>query len=504
MFMTRSSAIQIRLLGRMPLNRIYNWRLFVVASVFLASSLMCWSVVVEGPKLTLAIAIIPLVLPFMVAYAAMTESGIMDPAALFPAFFGMYNGIPLIGFLSDDVRNNLAYPVKFDPYVFFRAGLISALGAIFIAITWAVWKPLAHKRLPIRDVTGWFKTGIICYAIGILLYFLQYLQLGGYWAALAIERTRRFEVMAEKISLPYFAFVLVGLVMTTASGDQSRKRAAAILMTALWCVLVMVQGDRRLMLQTVLAVLSAATFLVAKSTRIRMKHLAIVLAAYTALAVAGQLRGQIPGLLSDSGSQHKVLDPSKDKPLLDSVTPGNAEFGGPFLSVLYNVEHVTDYWLGKSYIDTIPCILPRIIYHSKPPSPATELANEVHRGRIFGFAAAGWGYSPIAEAFLNFGILGVCVISSIWMGAFISLSRLRNYRWGLVIAAVLTPETINANRIDFRTVYLEAFSCTVVVIISALVAKSLYQVSSSRSRHRVAEARTLHQGFHQPNDLKCP
>src|SRR6267378_8160904 len=98
--MTRGSAIQVQFFGRMPLNRNCNLRLFVLASVFLASSLMCWSVVEEGPKLTVAIAVIPLVLPFMVAYAAMTESGIMDPAALFPAFFGMYNGIPLIRFLS--------------------------------------------------------------------------------------------------------------------------------------------------------------------------------------------------------------------------------------------------------------------------------------------------------------------------------------------------------------------------------------------------------------------
>jgi hypothetical protein len=499
-FMTRTSTIQIRMPGRVSLNQKDDCGLFVLASAFLAFSLMCWSAVFEGPKLTLALAIIPLVLPFMVAYAAMTERGILDPTALFPALFGAYNGVLLIRFLSDDVRHHIHYPVKFDPDVYFQGGLLSALGAIFITITWALWKPPAHKNLPKHDLTGWFKVGTIFYALGILLYLLQYLQIGGYWAALAIDRTKRFEVMTEVISLPYFGFVLVGLVMTTASGSGARKRAATIMMTGLWCVMVMAQGDRRLLLQTVLAVLSASTFLVAKSNTIRMRHLLLAIVAYVALAVAGQLREQVPWLVSDTVSQHTAHDSPATNSLLDSAKPENSELAGPFLSVLYNAEHVRDYSFGASYVDTIFSVLPRIFYRPKPPSPAEELANALHRGRIFGFPVAGWGYSPIAEAFLNFGIPGVCIISSLWMAAFIVLSKLRSYRWGLVTAAVLSPESINANRIDFRTVYLETFFCTAVVLLAAVIVRSLY-LSSPRIRHRVTETRTLHQAFQQSDHV---
>jgi hypothetical protein len=452
----------------------------------------------EGPKLTLAIAIIPLVLPFMVAYAAMTERGILDPTALFPAFFGAYNGVLLIRFLSDDVRLHVNYPVKFDPDTYFRAGLLSTLAAIFIAITWALWKPPARKDLPKSNLTGWFKVGTIFYAFGILLYLLQYLQVGGYWAALAIDRTKRFEAMTEVISLPYFGFVLVGLVMMMASGSGARKRAATIAMTGLWCVLVIAQGDRRLLLQTVLAVLSASMFLSAKASRLRMRHLLLAIVAYVALAVVGQLREQVPWLVSGTVSQHRADDSRAANSLLDSAKPENSELAGPYLSLLYNAENVRDYSFGASYVDTIFAILPRILYRPKPLSPAAELANALHRGRIFGFAVAGWGYSPIAEAFLNFGIPGVCIISSLWMGAFIVLSRLRNCSWGLLTAAVLSPESLNANRIDFRTVYLEAFYGTAIVFLAALIVKSVY-LSPSRIRHRAAETRTSHQALHKPD-----
>ena len=484
------------------LNPNRDSAVLVLASAFFAGCLICWSIVCLGPKLTLAVAIIPLALPFVVTYAAMTERGILDPTALFPAFFGAYNGIPLIRFLSDDFVQRLSYPVKFEPNTYFRAGLLSALAAIFIAITWAVWRRPAHQKKRELDRTGWFNVGSALYIFGMLLYQLQYLQVGGYWAALAIERTRRFEVMAETTSLPYFAFVLVGLVMTAAASNSRRRRVATILMTLLWSVLVVVQGDRRLLLQTVVAVLGASLFVAGESIKIGMKHVVLVVVAYAALAVVGQLREQIPRLVSDTGSQHTIVDSDRKDSLLDSVTPGNAELGAPFLSVLYNSEYVTDYRMGRSYLDTIPCIFPRIIYHSKPPSPAAELANEVNRGQIFGFSPAGWGYSPVAEAFLNFGTLGVCLVSSLWMVAFIALSHLRNYRWGLVTAAVLTPETINANRIDFRTVYLEAFSCIAVVLIAIFIVKSLHHISPRRLSHGMMAERTYHHSSQEPRHLE--
>jgi hypothetical protein len=436
---------------------------------------------VEGPKLTLAIAVIPLILPFMVAYAAAMESGITDPTALFPAFFGMYNGVLLTRFLSDDARNHLSYPVTFGSEVFFRAGVFSALGAIFIAITWAVWKPPVHKKFALPDVTGWFTVGILFYAIGVLLYFLQYLQIGGYWAALAIDRVERYQRMTETLSLPYTTFVLVGLAMMAASGrNRGPKRTATLLMTAFWCVIVMAQGERRMVLQGVFAVVCAMS-VVSRSATIKVMHLLLAIVAYAAFSIAGELRLLIPSLaggkavhsvVSNSFPHHRVSDFTDTDFLLDSIKPEYTELAGPYLSVLYNAEHVRDYIFGSSYAGTIFTFLPRVLYPgTKPPSPTQQLDIEMHRGSG---PVSGWGYSPIAEAFLNFGLPGVCLISSLWMGAFIVLSGLRNFDWGLVTAAVLSSESVNVNRIDFRTVYLESFFCVVGVLLAALIVRILY------------------------------
>jgi hypothetical protein len=479
--MRRDNAVQTRWSERLPLYYDDKGRLAVIAGVFFTSALLCWSVLVEGPQLTLAIALIPLLLPFMTAYAAARENGIMDPTTLFPAFFGLYNGVLLIRFLSDEARSHLSYPVTFGPEVFFRAGVLSALSAIFIALTWAVWKRPVQKRVVPLDVAGWFTIGTMLYAIGVVFYFLQYLQLGGYEAALAMNRVERYQRMTETFSFPSTNLVMVGLAMMTASSyRRGLRRITTLVLMGLWCVIVMGQGERRMVLQAVFAVMSAAMFTSLSSTRLKPKHLLIAIVAYAGFSIAGELRLLIPYIAGEkalysadlNGPHRRVSDLGDLDFFLDSMKPEYTELAGPYLSVLYNAEREENYSFGRSYVGSIFAFLPRVLYPGTKPLSATEqLDREMHRGAG---PVSGWGYSPIAEAFQNFGMPGVCVISSLWMGAFIVLSGFRNSQWGLLVAAVLSSETVNVNRIDFRTVYLESFFCIVGVLLASLVVRVLY------------------------------
>jgi len=479
----RDNAIRTRWRERLPLQHDDKGRLSVLVGVFFASGLLCWSVMVEGPQLTLAIAAIPLVLPFMTACSAARENGIMDPTALFPVFFALYNGVLLIRFLSDDVRSHLIYPVTFGPEVFFRAGVLSALSAIFLAISWAVWKRPSQKRVVPPAVAGWFTVGTMLSAIGIALYFVQYLQIGGYWGALAMNRAERYNRMAETFSLPSTNLLLVGLAMMAASSKGGLRRVTTFLVTGLWCVIVMAQGERRMVLQALFAVFSALMFTSLSSTRLKLKHLLIAIVAYAGFSIAGELRLLIPYLAGGKAlysadlnlRHHRASDLGDMDLFLDTIKPEYSELAGPYLSVLYNTERVRDYSFGSSYIGSVFAFLPRALYPgTKPPSATEQLDLEMHRGVG---PVSGWGYSPIAEAFLNFGLPGVCVISSLWMVTFIVLSGLRNSDWGLVTAAVLSSESVNVNRIDFRTVYLESFFCVMAVLLAALTVRVLYQES---------------------------
>jgi hypothetical protein len=332
------------------------------------------------------------------------------------------------------------------------------------------------------------------YTIGVSLYFVQYLQIGGYWAALAMNRVLRYQRMTETFSIPHATFVLIGLVMMTASNQDRRglRRAATLLATGIWCVLVMAQGERRMVLQAVFAVVSAAMFASPNSAKLKLKHVLIAIVAYTGFSIAGELRLLIPYLAGGKAlysadlntPHHRVSDFGDIDFFLDSIKPEYTELAGPHLSILYNAEHVRDYAFGGSYVETIFTFLPRFLYPgTKPVSPAEVLAIDMHRGSG---PVSGWGYSPIAEAFLNFGLPGVCIISSLWMGGFIILSKLRNSVWGLVTAAVLSSESVNVNRIDFRTVYLECFFGVVCVLLASLAMRVLYPKT-----HRLLQPRTI-------------
>jgi len=300
--------------------------------------------------------------------------------------------------------------------------------------------------------------------------------------------------MTEIFSLPSGNFVLIGLAMMTVS-NQARgglKRATILLMTAFWCVIVMAQGERRMVLQAVFAVVSAAMFASPNSARLKLKHVLIAIVAYAAFSIVGELRLLIPYLAggkalysADSNIPHHRLSDSDDMDFwLDSIKPEHTELAGPYLSVLYNAERVRDYRFGSSYLGSIFAFLPRFLYPgTKPLSATEELDLEMHRGTG---PVSGWAYSPIAEAFLNFGLPGVCIISSLWMAGFVILSKLRNSDWGLILAAVLSSETVNANRIDFRTVYLETFFCIVGVLVASLAVRILYSKTQ-----RVPQPRTV-------------
>jgi hypothetical protein len=482
--MTTDRDIEIRLLRPALAQGKPEWRIYVLCAIFLCCLLLAGSVVVAGSKLTLAISIVPLILPFMVAYAAMLERGIWDSTVLFPAAFAAYNGVLLVRFCSQDVLDGLFYPVRFDSHDFFMGALLSALAAIFVALAWVIWKPGNVTHVPVPHTGGWFTIGIVFYAVGMALYFLQYAMIGGYTAALATDRLERFEAMAEAQSFPYIPFVLTGLVMMRIVGRRrKRQRIAAFVLMAVWCLVVLAQGDRRLVLQAVLAVICAGSFPSLKQGRVRLKYVFLCVAGYAALTIAGQLRAVIPLLASGAVSPNRAYDAVGGDVLLETVKPENTEIGGPFFSVLYNVGNVKHYSWGASYLDTIGAALPRVLYPGrKPSSPSADLANEVHQGVG---PVVGWGYSPVAEAYLNFGIVGVCLIAAAWMGFFIVLSRLRTRSWGIVIAAVLSSECINVNRIDFRTVYVESFYCLLAIALAAvavrLVRDDAFKLNRARS-----------------------
>jgi len=91
----------------------------------------------------------------------------------------------------------------------------------------------------------------------------------------------------------------------------------------------------------------------------------------------------------------------------------------------------------------------------------------MHRG---GGSVSGWGYNPVAEAFVNFGAAGVALLFVFWTLFFLIIGAFK-YRGalGIIIFSVLLSEGLNANRIDFRNVYSESVYFLAGLVIAALI-----------------------------------
>jgi hypothetical protein len=160
------------------------------------------------------------------------------------------------------------------------------------------------------------------------------------------------------------------------------------------------------------------------------------------------------------------------------ILPEHTEFGQPYVSILDLSRKEQELKWGSSYLTSLPAVLPRALYPGKKAiAPSELLASSLHSGLG---APMGWGYTPVAEAYSNFGLPGTFFILCGWSIFFVWLARVR-YRGmgGVVIAAILVQEAVNANRIDFRSVYAEGIFC-VVAAGAALLCVSIILWSTTR------------------------
>ena len=95
-----------------------------------------------------------------------------------------------------------------------------------------------------------------------------------------------------------------------------------------------------------------------------------------------------------------------------TLNPANGEFGSvvPTLAdVVAEVPRSHDYRWGATYVEALGVIVPRAVWPSRPFAPgewyAARFYSEVWE------SGGGYGFSPVAEAYLNYGIAGVLLLA---------------------------------------------------------------------------------------------
>ncbi len=441
-------------------------------------------------ELTLPLALASLLPPLIVAFMRARRNGMADPLAVFSLCFAAYNGVLLLRLNYGAVPHEV--PFAIDRTMLFHAGLESGLGSLGLVLGWLLSKNRRSKPFPQRspkECTAAFLTGSASYLLGIGLYMLQYWQMGGYMQSVAMDRGQRFEVLKGTVSTPYDGFVVAGLSMMAYASVGTTKFRVLLSSAAclLWLGLVLLQGDRRLAVQILMALAVVIGTLRPKLTKLRPLAFVAIAGAYSVAVLFGQYRELIYDLAAGRSTlrQAEIAADSKESV---SSKPEDTELGGPYVSVLYYSTGSEPLRWGLSYAMSIPALLPRAIYPgAKLPPISADLDQALHEGVG---PVYGWGFSPIAEGFANFGLVGPFGVMVLWSICFawLGTNRYRSLA-GLVICATLLQEAVNANRIDFRYVYFESMFCISAVVVSMVMMKVATEITN-RGSHPVRTLET--------------
>jgi oligosaccharide repeat unit polymerase len=446
----------------------------------------------DGSNAAVSLAMFVTLLSGLTAVWRFRQHGI-EPLAMFCFAFSLYDGLLLFRLATIGDDSVLVYPTTFSGDTYAAAGVLCAIAATSVLGTALFCDGIAKQRPSSRPPrprcasTGWFCSGLSMYAVGVVLYYLQFQQFGGYFVSLAMDRGERFELAGSEgaLSYPYLAFVVPGIACLCYAAESGRSRIQRITcyaLTAVWCTLVLLQGDRRLLLQAFLTVTGVLSVVKPKSLELKTRTWVLMAAAYLAFASFGYARSTIYMVASGQETTNGAIDQLSSDWSSKWITPERSEFAGPYLSLLSAVSQSTRHLYGSSYYESFLTVLPRFLYPGQKPELLThEFDEEVHRG---GGVVSGWGYNPVAEAYLNFGSVGVALAFVLWTLFFLAVGSMRHRSTlGTLVSAVLLSEAVNANRIDFRNVYGETVYLGAGVLIAAGLATTINKIWSKPRRH---------------------
>ncbi len=462
--------------------------------------------IADSSKAAMSLSVTTMLLMGVTAYWRFRKYG-LDALALFSVGFGLYDGLLLFRLATVGGEKDLIYPTAFGGDTYARVGILVALAATVISVTSLSWEALlaptfqnggaasrTESRPRGRGPQMWFWAGMTCYAGGVAMYFLQLDQLGGYIAALAMDRGERFSAAASSnfLSYPFGALVVPGLAAMFLGAYRGRTRGQRICswsLSALWCVLVILLGDRRLALQALLTVAGVLSVVRPGMLRVRFRTWVLIFAGYILFSTFGQARYLVANVASGRSSVGEAFSKVFDEWSGEWVAPENTEFAGPFFSLLSVASESNQHIYGESYYDSLLYILPKALYPGQKPESLThKFDEEVHEG---GGTVSGWGYNPVAEAFLNFGVAGVVLMFVLWTMLLLVLGFVKHHgATGLLVFSALLSEAVNANRINFGVVYSES-AYLVLGIICVVFANRLLSGLKRAGANRGAEASPL-------------
>jgi len=314
------------------------------------------------------------------------------------------------------------------------AVLISSLFlACFALGVFLVRGRVDKQEAVVPDVTvvpGLVRGGWVCIVLGLVLVVLALRRFG---IAVFLQPYEVYYSIHNSFSWP-IAIIAFGLTLQAAGGRSVRS----VLITAGLCYLPIATASALAGARTIPFFSAAVLGVVLAKRGMRVPRLATLIGAICALALISAVRvARQSGWLEvvRSGIASEALEPIR----------GLLELGGSLKPVYAVVDSIKgrgeDYFYGETYVYPFYRQVQRLTGTRRGTAYTDRRFVAVYISLRYGAI----GFSTVAEAFFNGGILGVIVFSIVWGLVLGVLDRRASYSaYGLaVLSAVMIPMMIN-------------------------------------------------------------
>jgi len=396
-----------------------------------------------------------------------------DPMYFFLGFIflyaiaGQYNKIRV-----DDFSESIYLATSLASFLFFFSFLIFTLfteperlfkfraGADFAK----------HRRL-------FFIAGFVSLMIGYVMLYYNYSRLGSFadiFFSLENRSDRNSKLTELRGNLPFSHFLFVGAMLILASfllskktllSNKSIKRPIlmALAFTAPIILFYLVDGERTAILKYIVGAFFVCVAInVRKIIQLKPKYLVVLTIFFLTFSFLGNMRAYIGYSLftGDYGPIERRLSGEYGEAGIALFIP--KEF--PAVNYTFNrqvyelQENGADFRYGSSYLDAFPYLFPRSIYDRFGLKKSGTIADnfgekvrlEVGRERKMGF-----GMSPLAESFANFGFYGPIFFALVMVSFIHLIIYMLHSRSPLVVlwACMQTPALFIINRAAFASLF---------------------------------------------------
>ncbi len=331
---------------------------------------------------------------------------------------------------------------------------------------------------------------IIC---GYIFFLYSYSRVGGLFTGLFMHRGTRADLMSKSYgSIPYGLFLNVGFacylfsiikdlpnqIISFKSFGANSLLIKFILLLSPIVIYQLIEGERSSLIRLVIILGGILSLKLCLSFNFR--SVALFCSVFLLLSMVGYFRGPIA--LSVREGNMNAIHNRINQASFQWLFP--REFSAAYFSHTTSVFFQDPPALGTTYLWAFPHLLPRSIYPGKKPEALShafgqKVARLVNRGRYFGV-----GFSPLAEAYINFRTIGVVGVFLLFSFAVINLPKmLLSESLFLKIFYFLTlPMTFMFFRVSFLSLLRYVVYCGVILFLLLLTYGLIRELRTRKER----------------------